>query len=171
MKHLIRGFIVLGTVMCLAASAAPVPCTPMPPEDFHGTLQAGVPGNVSFAASYFEQNGCDWAGADGLNGTDAYIVDVTGRTGTGTVSGNIQGGILPVMTAYFLSEACEAIGEPQSFAADGQNTYAVTFPEGAKWLVVHKNDVLSVAAQISFDLHYDGKICEVVKAKKKKKRR
>ena len=71
MKHLIRAFIALGTAMCLAASAAPL-CTSAAPADFQGSLMASAPGGQSVAATWFQQNGCDWAGND-LNGTDHTI--------------------------------------------------------------------------------------------------
>lgn len=165
MKRLLLTF---GALMALSGMAsAATPCVAQPPKDFQGTIQAAAPGSTSVAANYFQQNGCTWAGAD-LNGTDAWIVDIGGLVGTGTISANIAAGFLTTMSSYFLDDKCQPIGDPVLYGMSG-DSYAVNFPAGAKWMVTQVGyeggSQPYPAANVEISMRFDGKSCPIKKRK------
>lgn len=177
MKHIIRTFIAMLTLLGLAGSAIGVECIPIAPKDVTGKITLVHPG-ASAATSLFEGNGCSWNGADAVNGLDGLILDVAGMGGTtgsatATVpnNGSLQ---LVALTAYYLDEGCAKVagsdfdfGVTQSDSPESEN---VTIPEGAKWLVIAAGG--SVTNDITVTLHSNGKDCpKVVPPKKKKKKR
>jgi hypothetical protein len=172
MKNLIRSAIAFGVVLCMGGGAAAVACVPTPPKDTTGHLNVLHQG-PSAAISYFEQNGCDWAGMDQLNGTDGLVLDVTGQAGTAGVT-SILGdtGILGVVVqGRFLDEGCASISGAEwhisSSVASQPLTELVTIPANAKWMVV-ENTNANVGNDLNITVHTDGLECP---KKKKKKRR
>jgi hypothetical protein len=173
MKNLIRSAIGLGVVLCLGASASAQVCVPTPPKDTTGHVQVLHQG-PSAAISHFEQNGCDWAGADQLNGTDGVVLDVTGQTGTAGVTSILgEAGLLGVVIqGRFLDEGCAPISggdwHVSSSVASQPLTELVTIPAGAKWMLV-ENTNANVGNDLNITVHTDGADCPKPKKKKKKR--
>lgn len=170
MKKLIHTALVLGIVFCLTASASAQTCVPIPAKDSTGHVEVLHQGE-SLAVSYFEQNGCDWAGFDQLNGTDGTVIDLTGHTGTAGVTGTVGDTALlfVVVHGHFLDESCAPAGDWHVSTASPENplTEQVPIPAGAKWMAV-THTTANNGNDIDLAVHTDEITC--VKKKKKKRR-
>ena len=173
MKNLIRSAIAFGVVLCMSGGAAlAAVCVPVPPKDTTGHLE-NLHQGVSAAVTFFEQNGCDWAGFDQLNGTDGLALDVTGQAGTAGVTSVLgETGILGVVVqGRFLDESCTPIGgadwHVSSSVASQPLTELVTIPANAKWMVIDNTNA-NVGNDLNITVHSDGVAC--IPKKKKKKR-
>jgi hypothetical protein len=175
MKNLLKVTAAILTALAWAASAAAAECTPLPPKDLEGSIAAMGPARVSLAASYFQQNGCNWNGNDQLNGTDAYVFDATGIEGPAVFTVTLSG-TAAAFEGIVLDEGCAKLGDTLTFGSGAEGVaepYVVTIPTGAKWIIVQGSTTVPVQVSTFFDvnikLHFDGKVCEVVKKKKKRR--
>lgn len=175
MKHLMRTAIALIAVAALSASAIAEECVPQPPKDLEGSIMFVEPVRPSVALTYFEDNGCDWNGNDQLNGSDAYVFDVTDMSGPATISGAPRAGLASAYESVAFDENCARLGDPFTFGSFGQE-YVFEIPVGTKWLGVQGSTaspvVANTVASTVIKLHSAGKECEEpVKEKKKKKKK
>ena len=167
MKYLFRATVALFACACMTASAVAAPCAPVPPKDVQGHIQFAFPGGQSAAVTYFQQNGCDWAGNDQMNGSDGLVLDVTGMGGTAgnmVVELGTSAFSVPVR-GEFLDESCSLIPDSELFQSSDGEAYSIVFPEGAKWFAVSPETQFP-SNDVSISVHSDGKVC-----KKKKKRK
>lgn len=167
MKYLVRAAVALFAGACMTASAVAAPCVAVPPKDVEGHIQVAFPGGQSFAATYFQQNGCDWAGNDQLNGSDGLVLDVTGMGGTaGNMVVSLGSSLFSVpIRGEFLDESCGLIADSEIFQSSDGEAYSIQFPTGAKWFVASP-EASFPSNDVTIALHSDGKVC-----KKKKKRK
>ena len=167
MRYLFKAAVAVFVGACLTASAAAAPCVPVPPKDVEGHIQFAFPGGQSLAATYFQQNGCDWAGNDQMNGSDGLVLDVTGMGGTAgnmVVTLGTSAFSVPVR-GEFLDDSCGLIADSEIFQSSDGEAYSIVFPETAKWFVVSPETQFP-SNDVTVSLHSDGKVC-----KKKKKRK
>ena len=173
MKNWIRTGIALFAFMGLTASAAGATCVPVPPADFKGHLGLLHPGE-SVAATFFEQNGCNWNGLDQLNGTDGLVIDITGAAGPASLTAVSTPTtlVLVVVQGHFLDANCAPIGgsdfHTTSTTPASPLAQLVTVPATAKWMVIDSTDT-NAGNDYDISLHTDGVDCPVVKKKKKKR--
>jgi hypothetical protein len=174
MKHLLKS--ACGLILAVAvggSAAAAVPCVPIPPKEWTGNVSTIHPG-ASFSTTFFEQNGCDWKGFDQLNGADGLIFDVEGSSGAANMTAVMQQTSIvnTPIGGYFLDASCKKI-DGSDYHATGSApsqvaSYAVTIPEGAKWMEV--NDSLGgFGNTMTVTLQSLGKDCPKPKKKKGKK--
>jgi len=168
MKHLLRGAVALAAVFGLGASAVAAPCLPVEPKDVSGHIQIALPGGQSFAATYFQENGCDWAGNDQLNGSDGLVLDVEGMGGTaGNMVVDLGTSVFSVpVRGEFLDGTCAPIADSELFQSSDGEAYTIAFPPDSKWLIVSP-ETANPSNDVSVSVHSDGKVCK----KKKKKRK
>lgn len=174
MRHLMKAAVGLFVAGAMTASAAAVTCVPIEPKEWSGHLQTAHAG-TSVSTSFFEENGCDWAGFDQLNGADGLIFDVEGQVGSGNIIATL--GPTSVLNAafqgYFLDASCAKI-EGSDFHVTGSLTSApaadlVTIPVGAKWMEVNST-LGGLANDVTVTVRSDGLDCPKPPKKKKKKR-
>ncbi|HYP23400.1 MAG TPA: hypothetical protein VEV43_07495 [Actinomycetota bacterium] len=147
------------------ASAAAQGCTPVEPKKWEGTITYG--GGGWLAANVFEHAGCNWNGADALNGTDGIVWDVSGYGGvTATLTQSSAGGTHHELQGFFLNENCER-GGAWGFTEPGV-PFTIGIPEGAKWIVVYQT---YGGAQTNVTLETPGRKCEPVDAPKPPKKK
>jgi hypothetical protein len=166
MKHLLRAAVAVIAGASMTASAVAAPCVAVAPKDLSGKIQVALPGGQSFAATYFQENGCDWAGNDDLNGFDGLVLDVAGLGGTAgnmVVSLGTSAFSVPVR-GEFLDESCAIIADSEVFQASDGEAYSIAFPATAKWFIASP-ETPNPSSDVSIALHSDGKVC------KKKKRK
>ena len=120
--------------LLMASAAAQTNCTPLQPKKWEGKLTVGAQGWAG--ANVFEQ-GCAWNGADGLNGSDTIVWDVSGYGGvTASVTTDQGGPVHKGVQGYFYNENCERGG---SWGISEEGTpYSLGIPEGAKWIVIYQ---------------------------------
>jgi hypothetical protein len=176
MKHIFRTFISLIAMLALASQAAGIECTPVAPKDVDGKINFAHEG-PSLATSFFEANGCSWNGAEGLNGSDGIVLDVSEVGGTtGAVTATLPNGTSLQHTnlvAHFLDDTCAAIGGSNfdfgTSGVDNPESETLSIPVGAKWLVVAES--ANATNDISINLHSNGKDCPTATPTKKKKKK
>lgn len=153
-------------MLVMASAAAQDVCTPVAPKKWEGTIAYGGSGWV--APTVFENGGCTWNGADGLNGADALVWDVEGYGGvSATITQSSADGLHHPLQGYFLNENCERGGN-WGFTEEG-TPFSLGIPEGAKWAVVVQN---YGGVQTTVTMDTPGRTCEPVatpKPPKKKK--
>lgn len=177
MNKLIKVLVSLVISFALASSAVAEPCVPVPPKDVTGEILIFPVIRRSIAASYFEQNNCDWGGNTQLNGFDAVVLDVEGMGGPASVTATVTNLSLVPMEGIFLNKACERLGEPAPISTSA-NAYpmptVVTIPADAKWMIAEVATDLPAgdpASEINVKVHSEGKECTAVTPPKKKKKR
>jgi len=168
MKHLLKAAVAVIAGGSMMASAVAAPCVPVAPKDLGGHIEVAFPGGRSLAASYFQENGCDWAGNDQLNGFDGLVLNVAGLGGTaGNMVVELGNSVFSVpVRGEFLDEACALIPDSEVFQSSDGEAYSIAFPTGAKWFVVSPESP-APSNDVTISLHSDGKVCK----KKKKKRK
>lgn len=153
------------------ASAGPTGRSEIPPKDWTGTIRASHATNS--AATLFKENGCDWAGAEALNGLDSLVWDVKDYAGleaktTWKVSQTASAP--PRLSGHFIDAECRAINgvlwRHDRETADKPQT--IVIPNGAVWAVVDAT-FIGVSPDIEVTMHSDG--YKPPKKKKKKKKR
>lgn len=154
------------TMLVMASAAAQDLCTPVAPKKWEGTITYGGGGWVG--STVFEQAGCSWSGAEGLNGSDSIVWDVSGYDGvSATITQSSADGLHHPLQGYFLNENCERGG---NWGATEENTpFGLGIPEGAKWIVI-LHSYGGVQTQVTMET--PGRACEPVatpKPPKKKK--
>jgi hypothetical protein len=163
MRHLFKTTIALLTVFALAGSAAAAKCKAVPPKDLEGQVQASLPGGESLTVTYFQNNACDWAGFEQLNGFDGFVFDVTEIAGTkGHVTAAITatGVFLVPLEGVFLDSSCAAIeGAEVALGTDG-NAYGAAIPKDATWLAVSMTGGQIPNGGYTIELHSNGKVCK-----------
>ncbi|HWL65232.1 MAG TPA: hypothetical protein VNP73_04590 [Actinomycetota bacterium] len=179
MRHLLK---LAGTVIALMAfttSAVAQECTPLPPKEVSGPILFS--GNVrqSVAATYFQNNACNWNGNDGLNGTDAQVLDLTGIEGqaAATISTGFPGFQI-AFQGIVLDGTCKKLGDTLSIGSstiDFPVPYVIEVPAGAKWLIVQGSQAspaqTNFASQSTVTIFFEGRECEAPPAPPKKKKR
>ena len=154
--------------LVMASAAAQVPCTPIEPKKWEGTITYG--GGGWLGTTTFERGGCTWNGADALNGSDTIVWDVSQHNGvTATLEHSSSDGLHHPLEGYFLNDDCERGGNWGSTEPD--TPYTVGIPEGAKWIVVFQG---YGGVDTTVTLETPGRKCEPVatpKPPKKKKKR
>ena len=179
MRNLIKMATTVIALMALAAPALAQVCTPLPSKDLQGSVLYSGFVRQSAAAAYFQNNGCNWNGNDGLNGTDAYVFDITGIEGQ--ASATIAAGFPGLQIAYegiVLDGGCKKVGDTLSIGsstAEFPIPYVITVPAGGKWLIVQGSTASPVstnfASQAQVTIHFDGKTCDAPAPTKKKKKK
>lgn len=171
MKHILKTSLLFVVLTCVSASAATV-CTPVAPKEWTGHIDFLHPGQ-SAAVTYFEGNGCDWGSFEQLNGTDGLVLDVEGQSGPGDVAG-VSGtatALLVVAEGYFLDANCAKVDGSDfhltTAPASEPTAYAITFPEGAKWMAFTSTDA-NFGNDQTVVVHSHGKDCPIKKKKKKR---
>jgi hypothetical protein len=153
--------------MLLMASAAAEDCTPVPPKKWEGKITYGGGGWVG--GTVFNEAGCSWSGADGLNGTDTIVWDVEGYGGATASITSTEAVPHHGLQGYFLNENCERGG---SWGITERDTpYSVGIPEGAKWIVIYQQ---YGGYDTTVTMETNGIVCEEVeepKPPKKKKKK
>ena len=167
MKHLLKAAVAVIAGGAMTASAVAAPCEPVAPKDLSGRIEVAMPGGQSFAATYFQSNGCDWSGNDGLNGSDGLVLDVAGLGGTaGNMVVELGNSAFAVpVRGEFLDETCALIPDSEVFQSSDGEAYSIAFPTGAKWFVISPESP-NPSNDVTISVHSDGKVC-----KKKKKRK
>lgn len=177
MKHLMKVSIGFVALMAVSAPSIAQACVPVPPRDLEGNIAFLPVVRVSITASYFEQNGCDWAGSEQLNGLDAVVLDAEGLSGPASITAIINSGFATPMQVDFLDAGCAPLGDTNYFGSSAPvapQAFVLTVPENTKWAVVQASAELPVgdaSRDIDIQIHSDGKDCPDVKPKKKKNRR
>lgn len=158
-----------GVIAALAMMASTAyACEPIEPKDIDGHIEVVAPGGSSFAVTYFQENGCDWAGSEDLNGSDGVILDAKGMGGT---KGNLTGemgtsAFVVAIKGEFLNESCEVIPGDEVYQTAGGEAFSVDIPDGAVWFAVTPVSQFP-SSDVSVKLHSEGKVCKAVKKKKK----
>lgn len=145
----------------------------VPPKDWEGTIS--VSHLTSVAALYFEGAGCNWGGAESLNGLDSLIWDVKDYAGlkVKTSWSYAQESSPGRLSGYFLNEDCARIaGVLWSHDRDKADEWqTIEVPEDAVYSVIN-GTLFGVAGEIDVRMHSDGyKPPKKKKNKKKRKRK
>jgi opacity protein-like surface antigen len=171
MKHILKTAFLFVTLMSVSASAATV-CAPVAPKEWTGHIDFLHPGQ-SAAVTYFEESGCDWGGFEQLNGTDGLVLDVEGQSGPGDILATNGAATLFIVVAngYFLDANCTKVAQSDfhltTSNAASPTGYALTIPEGAKWMVFSSTET-NFANDQNVIVHSHGKDCPIKKKKKKR---
>lgn len=120
-------------MLLVTSAVAQEDCTPIEPRKWEGTPTVG---NGWIGVTWFEQNGCTWAGAEGLNGLDTIVWDVSGYGGlTAAVLGKqANDSVHRALKGAFLNDRCQRIsywGMTEPLVP-----YSVTIPEEAQWVMI-----------------------------------
>jgi hypothetical protein len=134
-----RWVVVLSLIASISTlSVSTIASAAVPAKTWNGTVNLVVPKGTSAAVTWFQKNRCAWKGATALNGLDGLVLDVTGYGGLGATA-TLKMGIAPFLVSgagYYLNVSCGKIaGGNWSHTADG-HSFSITFPTGAKWLVI-----------------------------------
>lgn len=173
MKRFVLTAIVIMVASAMTANAAEI-CTPIEPKEWVGHLNSIHPGQSS-ATTFFEQNKCDWAGSDQLNGSDGLVFDVEGQAGTGSMSATLgQTSLVNVVVqGYFLDATCAKVSGSDYHVTgsrvDAPTADLVPIPVGAKWMLVSSTDA-NTGNDMTITYRSDGKDCPKPPKKKKKKK-
>jgi hypothetical protein len=173
MKHLMKVALALMLATTVSGSAIAAKCEPVPPQDVEGHIELIPILRQSMTANYFEENDCEWGGADQLNGLDAVILDIEGMSGPAKIKAVVHNLSLTPMEAVFLHANCARMGNPVVFGPTvetAQEEFKIKIPKGAKWVLVQGSTeppAGSASGDIDVTLQTDGKECK----RKKKKRR
>ena len=183
MNRILKMAVAMIALASMATSAvAQEPCVPLEPKKLEGSIEFVPPVRKSVAATYFQDNACTWNGNDQLNGTDAFVFDVTGIEGPATITVNVDVGLQDSFEGILLDEACAQVGDLIPFGsgqAEFPDPYVIDIAKGAKWMIVQPGTsspaTTSVAQSVQITLESAGKKCEVQqppeKEKKKKKKK
>jgi hypothetical protein len=173
MRHFLKAAIGLFVVSALTASAAAATCVPVEPKEWSGHAQM-IHSGPGLATSWFENNACDWAGFEQLNGTDGLVFDVEGQVGTGNITATLGATSLvnAAFQGYFLDAGCKKI-EGSDFHVTGSLTSApvadlLTIPVGAKWMEINST-LGGMSNDVTVTVRSDGIDCPKPPKKKKKK--
>ena len=176
MKHVMKVVTALIAVAAFSASAIAVECVPLPPKDLEGSIMWVEPVRPSVALTYFEGNGCNWNGNDQLNGSDAYVFDVTEiAAGPATIAAKPLTGIASAYEAVAFDESCARLGDLFTFGNFAGDPEVMVIPVGTKWLGVQGSTAApandTTVVNVALLLHSDGKDCDPVEEPKKKKKK
>ncbi|HEX2295385.1 MAG TPA: hypothetical protein VHN37_08765 [Actinomycetota bacterium] len=153
------------SALVMASAAAQEGCVPIEPKKWEGTIAYGGGGWVGPNA--FEQGGCNWNGAEALNGSDTIVWDVDGYGGvTASITQQSADPLFHPLQGYFLNENCERGGAWGS--TEPGTPYTVGIPEGARWIVVIQE---YGGVQTTVTMETPGRKCEPVETPKPPKKK
>lgn len=173
MRRFSKVAIAVMVVSAVSASATAAKCIPIEPKTVEGHIEMIPVARQSMTAGYFEQNECDWGGAEQLNGLDAIVLDVEGMTGPAEITAIVHGLSLTPLETIFLHSNCARIGNPVVFGPSVENApeaYEIEIPENTKWVMVQGSTeppAGSASQDIDVKIQSEGKECPKKKKKKK----
>ena len=132
------GVLIAAAVAIGAAAEASSASGTIPPKTWTGTIQSDTIAGSLITAGAFQNNSCQWSGADQLNGVDGLVEDVTGYGGlkatlTWTADESAPNGALFIT---FYDASCNGILNSQSSQPVPDAPLALTIPTAAKYALV-----------------------------------
>jgi hypothetical protein len=162
MRRAVRVVAFLAAFFLMAEAGAQDVCVALPPKEWTGTVAVGTGGWVT--QSFFEHAACNWNGAEGLNGFDAYVMDISEYAGLplSIETTAAASGVQPFLSGLFLNGECQRAGFFGTTDRGAPATASV--PLEAKWIVIFPS---AGASQVGLKITSPGRTCTAPKPVKK----